>query len=619
LDFEAVTASLSIYVALLLFTLYLTSRRLRDYGGLRNIVRMILSINTGRVKRFITEYLLQGRFFRWGGEPIAEGVFRGIALYSYLLIMLLSLVYEVIILAGDQKASYVNAILSSIFYLGIAAFVSGIIILIEMRPRKRGRSWLLEMEAKDLLYISLIPSLGVMAIFSYFNRYTVYIALPLSSLLLLLTPLTRFWYNISSALNILLRDARHPGKLPTPFKLVELSESDLEGIKVGIGLLRDLGSLSLINLDSCANCGLCDSVCPAYAVGRPLSPRQVVLVFRKGARIYPDKQVVDLLNDDVFWSCTTCGACVEICPMAVDHVPFIIDVRRWLVYSSRIDVKKTNLIGNIAQSGNSMGLPNYGRHDWIRKLGIPTVEEAGEYEYLLWVGCMGSFDDRAKRVIASLIEVLKEAGVRVAVLGDQELCCGDPLRRIGEESRFQDMALRNIELLKRLGVRKILTICPHGYNTFKNEYRDIDPSFDIEVVHHSQLLSRLVEDGKVKPRTKIDVPVTLHDSCYIARINRIVDEPRKVLRISSKEYREARRSGFRTFCCGAGGANYWYDVPERKRISVERVEELVSTGAGVIVAECPFCIAMLEDALRNLGLDRSVRVRDLSEILGGGS
>ncbi|MEM1610954.1 MAG: (Fe-S)-binding protein, partial [Sulfolobales archaeon] len=207
----------------------------------------------------------------------------------------------------------------------------------------------------------------------------------------------------------------------------------------------------------------------------------------------------------------------------------------------------------------------------------------------------------------------------IAVLGDQELCCGDPLRRIGEESRFQDIALKNIQLLKSLGVKRIVTICPHGYNVFKNEYRDIDPSFDIEVLHHSQLLAKLIEEGRIKPGARIEEPVTLHDSCYIARINRIVDEPRKIIRISSKEYREVRRSGFRTFCCGAGGANYWYDVPERKRISVERVEELVSTGSKVIVAECPFCIAMLEDALRNLGLDKSVRVRDLSEILRGGA
>jgi Fe-S oxidoreductase len=617
LNVEAAAISLAIYIVALIISIYFVLKRISEYGGLRVLIRRLLTVESKRVKKFIVDYLLQGRFFRWGGEPIVEGIFRGIAIYSYLLIMVLALLYEVLSLVGSVTP-YANVMLQIILYIGLVALVSGIVILIEMRPKKRGRSWLLEMGLRDLLYISLIPILGVMAILSYIYNYFIYITLPFSSAILLLTSFTRFWYNISSALNILLGVERHPGKLTTPFKLSELSESDIENIRIGIGSFKDLDIPSLINLDSCANCGLCDSVCPAYAVGRPLSPRQVVLTLRKGARQYSDKQVVDLLSDDVFWACTTCGACVEVCPMGVDHVPFIIDVRRWLVYNSRLDSKKMALISNIAQSGNSIGLPNYGRHEWIRKLGIPTVGDIKDYDYLLWVGCMGSFDERAKNVIRSFIEILKEAGVKIAVLGDRELCCGDPLRRIGEESRFQDMAMKNIQLLKSLGVKRIVTICPHGYNTFKNEYRDIDPSFDIEVLHHTQLLAKLVEEGRIKPRMRIEEPVTLHDSCYIARINRITDEPRRIIRISSREYREARKSGFRTFCCGAGGANYWYDVPERKRISVERVEELVSTGSKVIVAECPFCIAMLEDALRNLGLDKSIRVRDLSEVLRGG-
>ncbi len=618
MNVEAAAISLAIYTVALIISIYFVLKRIREYMELRILIRRLLTVESKRAKKFIVDYLLQGRFFRWGGEPIAEGIFRGIAIYSYLLIMVLALLYEVLSLV-DLATPYADITLQIILYTGLVALVSGIVILIEMRPKKRGRSWLLEMGLRDLLYVSLIPILGVMAILSYiYKYYFIYITLPFSSAILLLTPFTRFWYNISSALNILLGVERHPGRLTTPFKLSELSESAIENIRVGIGSFRDLDIPSLINLDSCANCGLCDRVCPAYAVGRPLSPRQVVLTLRKGARQYPDKQVVDLLSDDVFWACTTCGACVEVCPMGVDHVPFIIDVRRWLVYNSRLDSKKIALISNIAQSGNSFGMPNYGRHEWIRKLEIPTVEDAKGYDYLLWVGCMGSFDERAKNVIHSFIEILKEAGVKIAVLGDHELCCGDPLRRIGEESRFQDIAMRNIQLLKSLGVKRIVTICPHGYNTFKNEYRDIDPSFDIEVLHHSQLLAKLVEEGRIKPRVRIEGPVTLHDSCYIARINSIIDEPRRIVRISSREYREARRSGFRTFCCGAGGANYWYDVPERKRISAERVEELISTGSKVIVAECPFCIAMLEDALRNLGLDKSIRVRDLSEVLVGG-
>jgi len=619
MNIAIIYASIGTYLALVALSAYLTLKKLREYGGNMAIMREISRAPPKRLKRFLSEYLLQGRFFRWGGEPVMEGIFRGVAIYTYMLIMLLLLVYAVASLPGVPGSPLLGPISSMLFYLGIVALASGTIILLEMRPRRVGRSWLLEMGPRDLLYISMIPVVGALTSLGSLNTYLIYIALPLSSILLVLTPLTRFWYNLASALNILVRDQRTPGSLPTPFKLSELSEASIENIKVGIGVFGDIGALDLINLDSCANCGLCDSVCPAYSVGRPLSPRAVVLTMRRAARETPEKQVVELVQDDTFWACTTCGACVEVCPMGVDHVPFIVEVRRWLVYSSKLDTKKIALISNIAQSGNSIGVPNYGRHDWIRKLGVPTADETKDYDYLLWVGCMGSFDERARRVVETFISVLNDAGVRVAVLGDQELCCGDPLRRVGEESRFQDIALRNIELLKSLGVKRVVTICPHGYNTFKNEYREIDPGFDIEVIHHSQLLSKLVEEGRIKPAGKIGEPVTIHDSCYIARINRIVDEPRRLVRITASEYREARRSGFRTFCCGAGGANYWYDVPERKRISVERAEELVATGSRVIVAECPFCIAMLEDALRNLGLENRVRVKDLSEILRSGA
>lgn len=606
--------TLGIYIALMATAIIMIAQRLDLYGGIYSIARNIRRINARRIRRFVWDFILQGRFFRWGGEPVIEGIFRGTALYSYVLIMIFSLIYVIISIISQKKE--LLAMLSSInAVLGFIALAAGGIIIYEMRPRKTGRSWLLDIKGLDLLFLLLIPILGFLAVLGIYSEIAIYVGLAISPLLVVLTPITRFWYNIASALNFLLRDERVSGRLPTPYRLDQLDEASLEKLRVGLGYFKDIGVTDLINLDSCANCGLCDSVCPAHAVGRPLSPRQVILTLRTGFRKTPDKQVVDLLSDDVFWACTTCSACVQICPMGVDHVPFIVDVRRWLVYNMRIDQKKISLITNIANNGNSIGSPNIGRHEWILKLGVKTVEEASDYDYLLWVGCMGSYDERARRVIEAFIDLLKEAGVKIAVLGDLETCCGDPLRRLGEESRFQDIALRNIELFKKLGVRRIVTICPHGYNVFKNEYRDLDPSFNVEILHHTELLSKLVDEGKLRVKKKIDKPITLHDSCYMSRINGVIEEPRKVLRISSSSFKEARRSGVRTFCCGAGGANYWYDVPERKRISVERAEELLSLGAKVIAAECPFCIAMLEDALRILGRDKDVEVRDLSEIL----
>ena len=605
--------SISLYIFLMVASILYITYRLREYGGFRKIVAYIGRANSNMWRRFFIEIALQGRFFRWGGEPVIEGIFRGLALYSYMLIMLLSILYAILLLLGGDTAP--RALKTPIIIVGAISLVTGIIILINMRPRSGKRSWLIELEKPDLAYLALIPLIGGIAVSSIYYGEAIALALAISPLLILITPRTRFWYNIASAINVFANEQRDPGRLPTPFRLSELSEEVLDKIKVGVGPLNDIGVERLINLDSCANCGLCDSVCPAYAVERPLSPRKVVLIARQGVRAEPEKLFVDLLQDDTFWACTTCGACVEICPMGVDHVPLIVDVRRWLVFNSRIDQKKISLIMSIAQSGNSMGVPNHGRHEWIKNLGVPLAEEAKDYDYLLWVGCMGSFDYRARRSVQALIEILKQAGIRIAVLGDLETCCGDPLRRLGEESRFQDIALSNIELFKKLGVKRIVTICPHGFNTFKNEYKEIDPSFDSEIIHHSQLLSKLIDEGRIKPRARVGGVVTIHDSCYIARINRVVEEPRKIVRISSESYREARRSGYRTFCCGAGGSNYWYDVPEKKRISVERVEELASLGVNTIAAECPFCIAMLEDALRNLGLDKNIKVKDLSEML----
>lgn len=615
-------ALVSILVSAALVALSIPSyvERLRAYGGLPRILGMLSRPGPGSLSRFFGDFALQGGFFKWGGEPVVEGVFRGLALYILALSALLSLAASAYsLLSGEIPA----ALLSLASALGLALLLIGLAILWGMRPRREGRSWLLGIAGLDLLYLALIPLAGLLSALGILWGPSILLVLPTASALVLLTPRTRFWYNIASALNALLREPRHPGKLPTPFKLSELGAEELEKVRVGLSTPGELGPLELINLDSCANCGLCDSVCPAYAVGRPLSPRLVVLTLRDAARRDPGKPVVDLMADDTFWSCTTCGACVKICPMGVDHVPFIVDVRRSLVFSSRIDQKKAALISNIAQSGNSMGVPNTGRHEWVSKLGVPALDPGREggaagYDYVLWLGCMGSFDQRARRVVESFLDLLGRAGIRVAVLGDLETCCGDPLRRLGEESRFQDLALRNIEIFKRLGVRRIVTICPHGFNTFKNEYKELDPSFDVEVFHHSQILSRLVEEGRLRVEARLDTPITIHDSCYIARINGIVEEPRRALRISSKEIREPRRAGTRTFCCGAGGANYWYDVPERKRISVERAVELASTGAGVVAAECPFCIAMLEDALRNLGLDKKIGVADVSEILRGG-
>jgi len=411
--------------------------------------------------------------------------------------------------------------------------------------------------------------------------------------------------------------ALHDIRMPFNIKDVIEGRVDASQVSMGVSRLSELDRYETLSLDACVEIGACEESCPATAAGRPLSPRVLVrkLAMLKGTT-GPGSNPLDVVGDDELWACTTCGACTYNCPVGVRHVDIIIDLRRRLIELGKLDQKKSNLLLNLSQYGNTMGTPNYGRHEWLRELGVKTVEENPGFQYLLWVGCMGSFDSRAREIVKALIEVLREAGLldKVAVLGDEETCCGDPARRLGEEGRFQEIALRNIELFRKYGVRRIITICPHGYNTFKNDYAKVDPWMrGVEVYHHVEFLRGLVEKGVVKVSMG-NIVFTIHDPCYLARYNGVV-EPQRVLINRIGKLREARYHGAQTFCCGAGGANYWYDVPEERRISHIRLGQLMETGAQAIVTLCPFCNAMLNDAARVKGVEGKVKVIDIAEVI----
>jgi len=295
----------------------------------------------------------------------------------------------------------------------------------------------------------------------------------------------------------------------------------------------------------------------------------------------------------------------------VNHLDVIYGVRRALVAQSKVGKKVADVLMSLSQYNNTMSMPNAGRHDWLRELGVTHIAENPEAEYLLWVGCMGSFDSRSREIIKAFVSILQRAGMlnKVAILGDEETCCGDPARRLGEESRFQEIALNNKQIFEKYNIRKIIMICPHGYNVFKNEYPEF--SIKLEVYHHSQVIQKLIADGKISVKDGKEA-LTIHDPCYLARYNKVAEPQRKIL-IRLGEVKEPPRRGEKTFCCGAGGANYWYDVPEEKRISHIRFEELVATGASTIVTLCPFCNAMLSDAKRTK--ESAVAVKDIAEVV----
>jgi Fe-S oxidoreductase len=418
-------------------------------------------------------------------------------------------------------------------------------------------------------------------------------------------------FYVKPAANLFVNHARELTSFKTPFRLEDVLEGRVkpEEIKFGYEKMSDIDKDVVLSCQSCGEIGACDASCPAVAAGRLLSPRVVVRTIALNSG-NPDFEVAVKLERHA-WACTTCGACVYSCPVKVNHLDVIYGVRRALVAQSRVDKKIADVLTSLSQYNNTMSMPNAGRHDWLRELGVRHITENPDAEYLLWVGCMGSFDGRSKEIIKSFVAILQRAGMlnKVAILGDEETCCGDPARRLGEESRFQEIVLNNKQIFEKYNIKKIITICPHGYNVFKNEY----PKFGVrlEVYHHSQIIQRLISDGKISVKEGKEI-LTIHDPCYLARYNKVVEPQRKIL-VKLGVVREPPRRGEKTFCCGAGGANYWYDVPEEKRISHIRFEELVATGASTIVTLCPFCNAMLSDAKRTK--ESAVAVKDIAEVV----
>jgi Fe-S oxidoreductase len=404
-----------------------------------------------------------------------------------------------------------------------------------------------------------------------------------------------------------------------PFRLTDVMEGkvDASEIKIGASRLSEFEGFEKLSYNSCVEIGACESACPATAAGRQLSPRVVV---RKLSLLEKEKGVgadpMTSVTEDELWSCTSCGACVSACPVAVKHVDLIYDLRRNLVNVGKLDKEKSTLLQNLTQSQNPYGLDSKSRGDWAKDNGIDTLSTNPKAEYLYWVGCVSSFDQRAQKIAKSLASVLKSAGVSFAILGSEEACTGDPARRLGEEGRYQELAVQNIEKMNGYGVKKVITACPHCFNAIKNEY----PMFggNYEVVHHTQVISDLIREGRIRvaPEEVKQISVTLHDACYAARYNNIFDEPREVLKATGVEMHEMRRNREKTFCCGAGGSNYWYKVPQQKSISGIRTEEAQRTGASTIATECPFCLSMFEDSTKGAGVQ--MEVRDVAEIVADG-
>ncbi len=502
-------------------------------------------------------------------------------------------------------------------------------------------------------------------IVAYRFMWWLHITVVLSFLIYL--PRSKHLHLMATPFNIFFRSYKPKGALPL---LENIEERD----DYGVSKVEQFTWKQLLDGYACTECGRCNTVCPATNTGKPLFPKEIILgvkeaLFVNSAEILGENSIYSklgitalkadktedekeahhesmiggIISNDALWSCTTCMACMEICPVAIEHVPKIVDMRRSLVMEeSAFPTEVTSLFNNIERNGNPWEISNDKRAEWAAGMDIPLLAENPDAEVLYWVGCMGSFDQRNKQVATSVAKILKAAKVNFVILGPEETCTGDPARRIGNEYLWQVQAQQNIETLNGYGfnsatqsnghisqnghstghgttvaskTRTIITACPHCFNTIKNEYPQLGGNY--EVVHHSVFINSLRESGKLNlPEGFDERKLTYHDPCYIGRYNDVYDEPRRVLNvISSNNITEMGRNRNKSFCCGGGGGRAWMEEKIGTRINQNRVNEALETKADVLAAACPFCITMFEDGIKGVEAEDKMKIEDISEII----
>lgn len=461
-------------------------------------------------------------------------------------------------------------------------------------------------------------------------------------------PTGKHFHVITSLPNVFLKSLGYPHEKA---KLLDLeNEAAWENESLGMKHIHQLNWKQGLDLYTCTECGRCKEVCPTYTTDKPLNlyefneslkhellanadniikrarlsreleeidnAEKIEQLKEKISGLNSPKQLVgDVISEDTLWACTTCRACEEVCPVTIEHVPRIIALRQGQTLMAESYPKELNVaLKGLERNGNPWGIGYDKRGDWAEGLGVKTMAEDANVDYLYWVGCAGSFDDRTKKVSKSMVKILQKAGVSFAILGIEEKCTGDFARRVGNEMMYQMMAQENIETLNNYKVKKIITTCPHCLNTLKHDYPQLGGNY--EVIHHAEFIANLVQEGKIKLKKAISGGLTYHDPCYLGRYNNVYEQPRSILKsVTNGVFKELERCGNESFCCGAGGGRMWMEETIGKRINLERSEEIVRRQVSNVAVGCPFCLTMIEDGMKELGREETLKTLDIAELV----
>ncbi len=570
--------------------------------------------------------------FSWLGEPVYGALTWGQDLLAFLVAVacIYALARRLFFtpprLRGLDRHSRIDGIIILLLILGLMVTLlttRGAAIALG-HPEGSGLAWQPFSRVVAALFVGVTPAAS--AVFYPFSWWA-HVVIVLGFLCYL--PFSKHLHIITAAPNVYFRKLEPVGRLTR----LDLEDESLETF--GANKLESFTWRDVLDGYSCTECGRCTSVCPANATGKPLDPRKIITdirayaadrsreVLAKGnghganageqAPAAEDPGIIGAYtSEEELWACTTCGACVEACPVLIEHVQKIVDERRHLVLTeSRFPKEAGGALRGFETQSNPWGLPPEQRLDWAEGLEVRTLADHPQAEYLYYVGCAGSYDDRNKRVTRAVIKILGAGGVDFAVLGREERCNGECARRIGNEYLAQSMMTELAEILNRYQVKRIITACPHCFNTLKNEYPEFGGNF--EVIHHSQFIGRLVAEGRIKLKTT-GADVVYHDSCYLGRYNQVYDEPRNAIAAATgRSPREGFRIRDKSFCCGAGGGRMWMEEHTGKKVNIERVEELLGTGARTIGSACPYCMTMVSDGVKEKGA--AVEVKDIAELV----